>query len=151
MIIVCVEVLWPSQTNGLCRAWSVYLTTLMGRLSALLTSIVHIVSPETDNCPSWITTSWSPVGHSVINKAKVPLHFFTAVGIKTLNVVWYNFALCFGVKRQTLSTNLACIILWSISSMEFPWAILIVPSIPLLFLRIFSHWKYIKNIHLQLL
>ena len=31
---VCVEVLWPSQPNGLCRAWSVYLTTLLlGRLS----------------------------------------------------------------------------------------------------------------------
>ena len=40
---------------GSCRARSVYLTTrLLGRLSPL-TSIVHILSPETDNCPSWIS------------------------------------------------------------------------------------------------
>ena len=43
---------------GSCRARSVYLTTrLLGRLrsSRRLTSIVHILSPETDNCPSWIS------------------------------------------------------------------------------------------------
>ena len=43
---------------GSCRAWSVYLTTLLlVRLSPLkrLTSIVHIILPETDNCPSWIS------------------------------------------------------------------------------------------------
>ena len=42
---------------GSCQAWSVYLTTrLLGRLSPLkrLTNIVHILSPETDNCP-WIS------------------------------------------------------------------------------------------------
>ena len=57
---VCVEVLRPSQPMGSCRAWSVYLTTrLLGRrltsivlTSKRLTSIVHIPSPETDNCPS---------------------------------------------------------------------------------------------------
>ena len=41
-----------------CRARSLYLTTrLLGRLSPLsgLTSIVHILSPETDYCPSWIS------------------------------------------------------------------------------------------------
>ena len=39
-----------------CRERSVYLTTLsLGRLSPLLTSIVHVLSPETDNCPSWIS------------------------------------------------------------------------------------------------
>ena len=42
---------------GSCWARSVYRTTrLLGRLSPLsLTSIVHILSPETDNCPSWIS------------------------------------------------------------------------------------------------
>ena len=42
---------------GSCRARSVYLTTrLLGRQSAKrLTSILHILSPETDNCPSWIS------------------------------------------------------------------------------------------------
>ena len=34
-MFVCVEVLQPSQPNGSCRAWSVYLT-----------SIVHILSTE---------------------------------------------------------------------------------------------------------
>ena len=57
----------PVNPMGSCRERSVYLTTrLMGRLSPL--SIVHILSPETDNCPSWIsgrermtveTISWS--------------------------------------------------------------------------------------------
>ena len=42
----------PVNPMGSCRARSVYLTTrLLGRLSPL-TSIVHILSPETDNCPS---------------------------------------------------------------------------------------------------
>ena len=48
----------PVNPMGSCRARSVYLTTrLLGRLnqsSKRLTSIVHILSPETDNCPSWI-------------------------------------------------------------------------------------------------
>ena len=43
----------PINPVGSCRARSVYLTTrLLGRLSSKrLTSIVHILSPETDNCP----------------------------------------------------------------------------------------------------
>ena len=48
----------PVSPFGSCQALSVYLTTrLPGRLSPLskLTSIVHIFSPETDNCPSWIS------------------------------------------------------------------------------------------------
>ena len=48
----------PVNPMGSCRARSVYLTTrLLGRLesSKQLTSIVHILSPETDNCPSWIS------------------------------------------------------------------------------------------------
>ena len=42
---------------GSCRARSVYLTTsLLGRQSSKqLTSIVYILSPETDNCPSCIS------------------------------------------------------------------------------------------------
>ena len=42
----------PVNPMGSCRARSVYLTT---RLLGRLTSIVHILSPETDNCPSWIS------------------------------------------------------------------------------------------------
>ena len=39
-VFVCVEVLWPVNPMGSCRAWSVYLTThLLDRLSPL--SIVH--------------------------------------------------------------------------------------------------------------
>ena len=48
---VCVEFLQPSQPSGSCGARSVYLTTLLlGRLSPLkrLTSILHILLPETD-------------------------------------------------------------------------------------------------------
>ena len=43
------------NTIGSCKAWSVYLTTLTGQVqsSKRLTSIVHILSPKTDNCPSW--------------------------------------------------------------------------------------------------
>ena len=37
LMCVCVEVLWPSQPNG------------------VMSSVVHILSPETDNCPSWIS------------------------------------------------------------------------------------------------
>ena len=43
---------------GLCWAWSVCLTRLLlGRLSPRkrLTCIMHILSPETYNCPSWIS------------------------------------------------------------------------------------------------
>ena len=44
----------PVNPVGSCRARSVYLTTrLLGRQSSKrLTSIVHILSPETDNCHS---------------------------------------------------------------------------------------------------
>ena len=38
---------------GSCRAWSVYLTTFL--LGKWLTSNVHIVSLETDTCPSCIS------------------------------------------------------------------------------------------------
>ena len=53
--LVCLFVLRfydPVNPMGSCRAWSVYLTTrLLGRLGPL-SGIVHILSPETDNCPS---------------------------------------------------------------------------------------------------
>ena len=52
-IFVCVKVLWPSQPSGIMSSASVYLTTLL--LGRLLTSIVHILYPETDNCLSWIS------------------------------------------------------------------------------------------------
>ena len=47
----------PVNPMGSCRALSIYLTTLLlGRLSPLvrLNSIVHIILPESDNCPSWL-------------------------------------------------------------------------------------------------
>ena len=52
---VCVEVLWPSQLNGvMLSAVSLPNHTFTGQdySSKRLTSIVHILSPETDNCPS---------------------------------------------------------------------------------------------------
>ena len=55
---VCVEVLWPSQPNGvMSNVVSLPNHTLTGQAksSKRLTSIVHILSPETDNCPSWIS------------------------------------------------------------------------------------------------
>ena len=57
--IVRVEVLRPSQPNGIMSsAVTLPNYTLLGRLSSLSgkpCSIVHIPSPETDNCPSWIS------------------------------------------------------------------------------------------------
>ena len=57
-LFVCVEVLWPSQPNGVMSS-AVSLPNHMFTGQALsskrLTSIVHILSPETDNCPSWIS------------------------------------------------------------------------------------------------
>ena len=55
---VCVEVLLPSQPNGvMSSAVSLPNHTFTGQAlsSKRLTSIVHILSPETDNCPSWIS------------------------------------------------------------------------------------------------
>ena len=52
---VCVEVLWPNQPSGVMSS-AVSLTnhtfTGQAKSSERLTSIVHIFSPETDNCPS---------------------------------------------------------------------------------------------------
>ena len=49
----------PFNTLGSCRAWSVYLATLLlgsEVISSRLTSIVlHIFLQETDNCLSWIS------------------------------------------------------------------------------------------------
>ena len=54
-LFVCVEVLRPSQPNGvMSSAVSLPNHTFTGQAlsSKRLTSIVHIVSPETDNSPS---------------------------------------------------------------------------------------------------
>ena len=54
-VFVCVEVLRPSQPNGvMSSAVSLPNHTFTGQASSSkrLTSIVHILSPETDNCPS---------------------------------------------------------------------------------------------------
>ena len=54
-LFVCVEVLRPSQPNGvMSSAVSLPNHTFTGQAqsSTRLTSIVHILSPETDNCPS---------------------------------------------------------------------------------------------------
>ena len=52
-LFVCVEVLWPSQPNGvMSRAVSLPNQTFTGQVaSKWLTSIVYILSPETHNCP----------------------------------------------------------------------------------------------------
>ena len=52
---VCVEVLWPSQPNGVMSSMVSFPNhTFTGQaLSSMrLASIVHILLPETDNCPS---------------------------------------------------------------------------------------------------
>ena len=54
-LFVCVEVLRPSQPNGVMSSVvSLPNHTFTGQAlsSKRLTSIVHILSPETDNCPS---------------------------------------------------------------------------------------------------
>ena len=53
-LFVCVEVLRLSQPNGvMSSAVSLHNNTFTGQaqFSKRLTSIVHILSPETDNCP----------------------------------------------------------------------------------------------------
>ena len=55
---VSVEVLWPSQPNGvMLRAVSLpnHTFTRQALSSKWLTSILHILLPETDNCLSWIS------------------------------------------------------------------------------------------------
>ena len=56
-MFVCVEVSRPSQPNGVMSSVvSLPNHTFTGQAlsSKRLTSIVRILSPETDNCPSWI-------------------------------------------------------------------------------------------------
>ena len=55
---VCVKVLRPSQPSGvMSSAVSLpnYTFTGQAKSSKRFTSIVYILSPETDNCPSWIS------------------------------------------------------------------------------------------------
>ena len=57
-LFVCVEVLQPSQPNGVTSSLvSLPNHTFTGQAlsSKRLTSIVHIPWSETDNCPSWIS------------------------------------------------------------------------------------------------
>ena len=50
---VCVEVLMPSQPNRvMISAVNLPNHTFTGQSSKQLTSIVHILLPESDNCPS---------------------------------------------------------------------------------------------------
>ena len=54
-MFVCVEILRPSQPNGvMSSAVSLLTQTFTGQAesSKRLTSIVHNLSPETDKCPS---------------------------------------------------------------------------------------------------
>ena len=57
-LFVCADVLRPSKPNGVMSS-TVSLPNHMftdgASSSKWLTSIVHILSPETDNCPSWIS------------------------------------------------------------------------------------------------
>ena len=58
LLFVCVEVLPSSQPNGVMSSTvSLPNYTFTGQAwsSKQLTSIVHILSLETDNCPSWIS------------------------------------------------------------------------------------------------
>ena len=54
LIFICVEVLRPSQPKGMSSAVSLHNHAFTGQAfsSKRLTSIVHILSPETDNFPS---------------------------------------------------------------------------------------------------
>ena len=57
-VFVCVEVLRPRQPNGLMSsAVSLHDHSFTGQAksSKRLNSIVHILSPEADKCPSWIS------------------------------------------------------------------------------------------------
>ena len=57
-VFVCVEVLWPSQPNGVMLSMvSLPNHTFTGQAkpTKLLTSIVHIFLPETDKCPYGIS------------------------------------------------------------------------------------------------
>ena len=61
-VCVCVGVLWPSQPIRviICMVSLPNHTFFLGRPSPLWDKPVleHILSPETDNCPSWIIWSW---------------------------------------------------------------------------------------------
>ena len=87
-MFVCVEVLLPSKPNGvMSSAVSLPNHTFTGQAwsSKRLTSIVHILSPETDNCLSWISgrermtvnmvcTHWSHFNHNMFPLNGYPQH-----------------------------------------------------------------------------
>ena len=95
---------------GSCRARSVYLTTLfLDRLNPLSgwPVFVHILSPETDNCPSWISgrermtlenISWFPLkaypfAVNVLSKVIILKYRFNSFGARfqTTFVVFFVF------------------------------------------------------------
>ena len=57
LLFVCVEVLWPSQPNRVMLSPVSLPHSFIGQASSSkpLNSIVHILLPETDNCPFWIS------------------------------------------------------------------------------------------------
>ena len=70
----------PVNPVGSCWAWSVYLNTLLLGRHSPLTSTVHILLPETDNCPSWIkerermtvkNISWSNLHKRMLSTRRV--------------------------------------------------------------------------------
>ena len=78
-VFVCVEVLRPSQSNGVMSSTvSLPNHTLTGQAKSAkrLTSIVHILSPETDNCLSWLNererTTVENISRSISKKRMLP-------------------------------------------------------------------------------
>ena len=99
--VVCVGILWPSQPDGVMSSTvSLPNHTFTGQAwsSKRLTSIVHhILLPETDNCPSWISgrekmtvenISWSNLHKRMLStwqgsNPQLPDHqFFLSTGSK---------------------------------------------------------------------
>ena len=102
-LFVCVEVLRPSQPNGVMSSTvSLPNHTFTGQAksSKRLTSIVHILSPETDKCPSWISgrerMTLENISWSISTKecCRPP--------IQTCRLIW-NFAGCTCLKVHLLT------------------------------------------------
>ena len=73
-MFVCVEVLWPCQPNGvMLSAVSLPNHTVTGQTWSFkwLFSNMHILSPETDNCP--FLNKWEGMTVGNISRAKCVL------------------------------------------------------------------------------
>ena len=105
-VFVCVEVLRPSQPNGVMSS-AVFLPnhTCTGQTmsSMRLTSIVHILSPETDNCPSWFSgrermtvenISWSNVADPAESNPQPPDHQSDAHASEPSGLIQNDRAIC---------------------------------------------------------